>query len=210
MEIRELAVEGALEFTPSAYPDERGLFVAPFQGPALAQARGQGTFPVRQANQSRSRRGALRGIHYTRTPPGVAKYVSCAHGRALDIVVDLRVGSPTYGRWECVEMNQESFRSVYFPVGVGHAFIALEDDTVMSYMLNGSYVAENELAVSALDPRLALPIPDGLEMILSPRDRVAISLEDAARQGLLPEYDRCVQLDAELLREGDSEDLKSA
>ncbi|ONF72092.1 dTDP-4-dehydrorhamnose 3,5-epimerase family protein [Amycolatopsis keratiniphila] len=188
MQARKLAVEGALEFTPRVFPDDRGLFLSPFQEEAFAEAHGGPLFPVAQTNHSVSKRGVVRGVHYTVTPPGIAKYVYCARGKALDIVVDIRVGSPTFGKWDSVLMDQETHRTMYFPVGVGHAFVALEDDTVMSYMLSGGYVPENELALSALDPALGLPIGSGVDPILSDRDQVAITLAEAQRQGLLPDY----------------------
>ncbi|WP_298331163.1 dTDP-4-dehydrorhamnose 3,5-epimerase family protein [Haloactinopolyspora sp.] len=190
MQVRELKVDGALEFTPPVYPDERGLFVSPFQGPAFAAATG-GRFPLAQSNHSRSRRGVVRGVHYTRTPPGCAKYVYCARGSALDMVVDIRLGSPTFGQVDSVLMDQQDFRAMYFPVGTAHAFVALEDDTVMSYLVTSSYVPENELAISVTDPELALPLPDDLELTVSERDRVAMTLAEAQEQGLLPEYARC-------------------
>ncbi|AIG79217.1 Staurosporine biosynthesis 3,5-epimerase StaE [Amycolatopsis japonica] len=198
MQARKLAVEGAIEFTPRVFPDDRGLFVSPFQEEAFAEAHGSPLFPVAQTNHSMSKRGVVRGIHYTVTPPGIAKYVYCARGRALDIVVDIRVGSPTFGKWDAVLMDQQDFRTMYFPVGVGHAFVALEDDTVMSYMLSAGYVAQNELALSALDPALSLPIGTEVEPILSDRDQVAITLAEAERQGLLPDYATSVELERQL------------
>ncbi|TXS51902.1 dTDP-4-dehydrorhamnose 3,5-epimerase family protein [Streptomyces sp. t39] len=191
MEIRELAVEGAVEFTPTVFPDERGLFVSPFQSAAFEKAVGHRHFRAAQTNHSRSARGVVRGIHYTATPPGTTKYVYCARGAALDIVVDIRVGSPTYGKWDAVLMDQVDFRAMYFPVGVGHAFVALEDDTVMSYMLTSSYVAADERALSVLDPALGLPLPDGIEPVMSERDTAAPTLAEARAAGLLPDYAAC-------------------
>ncbi|MGW2476185.1 dTDP-4-dehydrorhamnose 3,5-epimerase family protein [Streptomyces sp. NPDC001665] len=195
MKYRELNVAGALEFSPNVFPDERGLFLSPFQGPAFTEATGNTRFPVAQTNHSRSQRGVVRGVHYTLTPPGCAKYVYCPKGSALDIVVDIRVGSPTFGKWDAVLMDQNDFRAMYFPVGLGHAFIALEDDTVMSYMVTSSYVAENELALSVTDPALGLPIPDDITPIYSARDTVAPTLAEAAEQGLLPQYELSMQLE---------------
>jgi 5-epimerase len=194
----KLAVEGALVFTPEVFHDQRGLFVSPYQEQAFVQAHGGPLFPVAQTNHSRSRRGVVRGIHYTVTPPGTAKYVYCAAGEAVDIVVDIRVGSPTFGKWDAVPVNPREFRAVYFPVGVGHAFVSLADDTVMSYMLAGPYVAENEKAISAFDSELGLPIPDDIEPIVSDRDRVAPRLAEAAAAGLLPDYHRCQAIEERL------------
>src|SRR3954466_5780447 len=159
MQIRELSVEGALEITPNPISDDCGLFVSPFQETPFRLATGRRLFSVAQTNHSRSRRGVVRGVHFTATPPGCAKYVYCARGAALDIVVDIRVGSPTYGRWDAVEVDPLSFRSVYFPVGVGHVFVALEEDTVMCYLISGEYVPANEHAVDPRDPALGLRLP---------------------------------------------------
>ncbi|GGM69474.1 dTDP-4-dehydrorhamnose 3,5-epimerase [Lentzea pudingi] len=198
MKVRTLAVEGALEFTPQVFGDERGRFLSPFQESAFAQAHGAPLFPVRQTNHSVSARGVVRGIHYTTTPPGCAKYVYCAAGAAIDIVVDIRVGSPTFGRWDSVLMDQNHHRTLYFPVGVGHAFIALEDNTVMSYMVSSSYVAANELALDVLDPALGLPVPKDVPPILSERDGVAIRLAQAKAEGLLPDYELCRRIEQDL------------
>ncbi|MFE9656600.1 dTDP-4-dehydrorhamnose 3,5-epimerase family protein [Micromonospora sp. NPDC006431] len=200
MRIRKLSVEGAVEFTPTALHDDRGLFVSPFQETPFRKATGRPLFNVAQTNHSRSRRGVVRGVHFTATPPGCAKYVYCAQGAALDIVVDIRVGSPTFGNWDAVRVDPQSFRSVYFPVGVGHAFIALENDTVMCYMISGEYVPENEHALHPLDPDLDLPLPKDIPLIISERDQVALTLAEAEKQGLLPRYERCREAEATLWR----------
>jgi epimerase EvaD len=196
MRARRLAVDGAFEFTPQTFPDQRGLFVSPFQEPAFVGAVGHPLFPVAQTNFSLSQRGVLRGLHFTATPPGTAKYTCCVRGQALDIVFDLRSGSPTYGKWDAVVLDGDSFRSLYFPVGVGHAFLALEDHTLMSYLISGSYVPEHELAVHPLDPALRLPVPDAIEPLLSPRDSAAPTLAEAERAGILPDYRACQEIEA--------------
>ncbi|WP_369389919.1 dTDP-4-dehydrorhamnose 3,5-epimerase family protein [Streptomyces sp. CG1] len=192
MRTRELAVAGAFEFTPRAHTDARGRFVSPLQEEPFLAAVGR-PFPVAQTNHSRSARGVLRGVHFTTAPPGQAKYVHCARGRALDVVVDLRVGSPTFGVWDQVDMDEESCRAAYYPEGVGHAFLALANDTVMSYLVTTGYRAELEQAVSPLDKELALPWPRDLTPLLSERDRIAPTLAEAAARGVLPRYTDCVQ-----------------
>lgn len=186
--IRELGVEGAYEITPQVFNDERGYFLSPYQERDFLPYSGHALFPLVQSSFNRSRRGVVRGIHFTAVPPGTAKYVFSPWGRALDVVVDLRVGSPTYATWDSVVLDQHSFRAVYLPVGVGHMTVALEDDTIISYLLSTEYVLEHELAVSALDPRLRLPIPPDLDPLLSERDREAPSLDEAERAGILPDY----------------------
>jgi 5-epimerase len=198
MHARPLAVEGAFEFAPEVFRDDRGCFVTTFGEPDFVAATGRPLFPVAQASTSTSRRDVVRGIHYTRTPPGVAKYVHCTHGRALDIIVDLRVGSPTYTRWDAVELDAERYHAVYFPVGVGHLFIARTDDTMMSYLLSAFYNPDNELALSPLDPDLDLPIPPDTTPILSTRDTEAPTLAEAATAGLLPDYRQSLRLEEAL------------
>lgn len=198
MQWRNLGVHGARVFTPTVHRDARGLFVAPFQREPFIDAVGRVPFPLAQTAHSRSRRDVVRGVHYTTAPPGMATYVSCARGRALDVVVDVRVGSPTFGRWDSVMLDAERFHSVYLPVGVGHAFRALEDDTVMSYLLSGGYVAEHEQALSVFDPALGLPVGEDPPPVLSPRDRAAPTLAQAREAGLLPDYAVCLELEAAL------------
>ncbi|MEU5539070.1 dTDP-4-dehydrorhamnose 3,5-epimerase [Streptomyces sp. NPDC020362] len=192
MRTRELAVTGAFEFTPVVHGDQRGLFVSPLQEAPFLAAVGR-PFPVAQTNHSRSARGVLRGIHFTTAPPGQAKYVHCARGRALDVVVDLRLGSPTFGAWDTVDMDEGTCTAAYYPEGVGHAFLALEDDTVMSYLVTTAYRAEREQAITPLDAELSLPWPKDFDLVLSERDRLAPGLAEATAQGLLPRYADCVR-----------------
>ncbi|MFC8566292.1 dTDP-4-dehydrorhamnose 3,5-epimerase family protein [Streptomyces sp. NPDC057245] len=188
MKARPLSVLGAVEFSPASYPDDRGLFVSTFTEDEFTEAAGGPLFPVRQASVSVSRRGVVRGVHFTAVSPGTEKYVHCPRGTALDIVVDLRVGSPTFGTWDSVVLDARDFRAVYLPAGLGHAFVALEDDTVMSYLLSAGYVAAHELAVSVLDPELGLPLPHDITPVLSERDRQAVTLAEAAARDMLPRF----------------------
>ncbi|MDI5980607.1 dTDP-4-dehydrorhamnose 3,5-epimerase family protein [Amycolatopsis magusensis] len=194
MQARELAVRGAIEFTPRKFPDERGSFVSPHQGPEFLRAVGEPLFDVAQASYTTSRRGAVRGIHYTRTPPGCAKYVYCPSGRVLDFVVDVRVGSETFGRWDSVVLDPETCRSVYLPIGVGHACLSLADDSVLTYLLSQSYSPEYELNISLLDAQLGSLIPAGISPIMSERDRRAPTLAEAMEAGLLPAYATCLAM----------------
>ncbi|BCL32538.1 dTDP-4-dehydrorhamnose 3,5-epimerase family protein [Streptomyces aurantiacus] len=195
MRTRRLAVVGGFEFTPEIHTDARGLFVSPLQEEAFVAAVGE-RFVTAQTNHSRSARGVLRGLHFTTAPPGQAKYVYCAQGRALDAVVDLRLGSPTFGKWDMVEMDAVSYRAVYIPDGVGHAFLALDDDTVMSYLVSTAYRAEFEQAIDPLDPALGLPWPYDMRFLLSERDTVATGLAEAQARGMLPRYEDCRQWSA--------------
>lgn len=191
MQVRELAVRDAFEFTPKTFPDARGIFVAPFEEAPFVEAIGH---PLRlaQSNHSRSRRGTLRGLHFADVPPGQAKYVYCPTGAALDVVVDLRVGSPTFGTSDAVRLDPVTFRALYLPEGVGHAFLALEDDTVVAYLCSTGYNPSAEHGVHPLDPALDLPWPADLEPLLSDKDRAAPTLAEARAAGLLPDHGECV------------------
>lgn len=190
MQARELKVTGAIEFSPRTFPDSRGVFVSPFQGDVFAEAVGH-RLTVAQTNHSRSRRGTIRGLHFSDVPPGQAKYVYCPQGALLDFVVDVRVGSPTYGVWDAVRLDTADFRAVYVPEGVAHGFVALEDDAVLSYLCSTGYNPGSEHGINPLDPELALPWSVG-EPILSEKDTAAPTLAEAAADGLLPTYDACL------------------
>ncbi|WP_020665021.1 dTDP-4-dehydrorhamnose 3,5-epimerase family protein [Amycolatopsis benzoatilytica] len=191
MDFRPLKVADTFEFVPRLFPDERGLFVAPLQEEVFVRATGH-PMRVAQTNHSVSRAGTIRGVHFADTPPGQAKYVYCPSGALLDVVVDLRVGSPTFGEWDAVRLDSAGFRSVYVAEGIGHSFIALEDDTAMAYLCSEPYNPGGEHGISPLDPALDLPWPAGLTPIVSEKDSAAPTLAEALDQGLLPRYEDCV------------------
>jgi len=192
VKFRELAVAGAYAFTPDVHADDRGTFCSPIQVDAITQALGHPLFPVIQGSVSRSRRGVARGVHYTALPGSMAKFVHCAGGLALDFVIDIRVGSPTFGVSESVVLDPDEITALYLPVGVGHLFIALEDDTVMSYLLSADYEPAKEHALHPLDLELALELPDDVVPQLSERDRLAPTLAQARAAGTLPDYADCI------------------
>jgi dTDP-4-dehydrorhamnose 3,5-epimerase len=198
----ELDIDGAWVFEPPSFPDSRGVFAAPFQGAAFREALGF-DLRVAQTNHSVSARGVIRGVHFADTPPGQAKYVYCPAGRLLDVIVDVRVGSPTFGEHVAVELDSQSMRAVYLSEGLGHAFVALTEGTVMAYLCSTGYNPGGEHGVSPLDPALGLPWPDDLAPILSDKDRDAPSLAEAQAQGLLPTFEACSRWYDEL-REGTS------
>lgn len=189
MQIRELAVPDAWEITPVPWKDDRGLFLESFRHDRLAEATGR-SFELQQANVSVSRRGVVRGIHFADTPPGQAKYVSVARGAGIDFIVDIRVGSPTFGTWDAVELDDESRKGLYLAEGLGHAFCALSDTVVVGYLCSEPYAPMREHGIHPLDPELDLPWPDG-DLVLSPKDSAAPTLAEAAASGLLPDYQAC-------------------
>lgn len=197
MQARELAVRDAFEFTPRSFPDSRGVFVAPFQESAFVEAVG---FPLRlaQTNHSVSKRGVIRGVHFADTPPGQAKYVYCANGVMLDVIIDLRVGSPTFGVVDTVLLDSSEMRAVYLAEGLGHAVMSLRDDSVLAYLCSTGYNPTGEHGLHPLDPELRLPWPADVEPVLSEKDASAPTLAEAKATGLLPVYDECVAYYEEL------------
>ncbi|MFJ9520159.1 dTDP-4-dehydrorhamnose 3,5-epimerase family protein [Kitasatospora sp. NPDC101801] len=182
--MRELAVAGAWEVTLRPHQDERGTFVELYSTDRPIGS--DRPLPIALAALSVSRRGVLRGVHYVDTPPGQARYVTCVAGEVLDFVVDLRVGSPTFGRWDSVLLGPGHWRAVQLAPGLGHAFTALTEDATVLYLCSEPYRPELERAVHPLDPDLALPWPDTPGRLLSERDRSAPTLAEAHRAGLLP------------------------
>jgi dTDP-4-dehydrorhamnose 3,5-epimerase len=197
VKVRTLSVSGAFEFVPTVFPDNRGLFVAPYSEAAFVEAVGH-PLHVAQTNHSASRRGVVRGVHFADVPPGQAKYLYCPRGALLDIVVDVRVGSPTFAEFDVVRLDDSEFHAVYLAEGLGHAFVSLEDDTVISYLCSTGYNPAAERTVHPLDPALRLPWPDGLHPVLSDRDKAAPALADLLAADLLPSYDACQARYAEL------------
>lgn len=199
MQIRPLAIEGAYEVTPRQFTDSRGVFLESFRGDRLAEVLGH-RLDVVQTNVSVSSRGTVRGIHFADVPPSQAKYVMAASGALLDFVVDVRLGSPTFGAWDSVLLDTRDRRAVYLCEGLGHAFVALEDATTAVYLCSAAYAPEREHGIHPLDPEIALALPDGVTPVLSDKDAGAPTLAAAAEAGLLPDFARCTAFAAELAR----------
>ena len=191
MEYRELAVPGAFEITPKQLGDPRGLFMEAFKAGPFADAVGH-SFDLQQANCSVSAAGVLRGIHFADVPPSQAKYVMCVSGAVLDVVVDIRVGSPTFGTWDAVLLDDVDRRAIYLSEGLGHAFMSLEDNSTVLYLCSSGYAPGREHGIHPLDPTLGIEWPttarDGspLAPLLSEKDEAAPTLAEARAQGLLP------------------------
>jgi dTDP-4-dehydrorhamnose 3,5-epimerase len=175
MQVRELQVPGAFEFTPVQHGDDRGLFLEWFKVEKLVEAIGH-PMTLAQANLSVSKAGTLRGVHF----------------------VDVRVGSPTFGVTDAVRLDSEHRRAVYLPEGVGHAFLALEDDSTLAYLCSTGYAPGREHGITPVDPKLGLALPDGVDFLMSEKDTAAPTLEQAAESGLLPTWDACRQYIASL------------
>lgn len=186
MQIRELGIAGAVEFTPRQYPDDRGLFTEWYRFDTLADAIGH-PLGLRQANLSVSAKGVVRGIHFAELPPSQAKYVTVPHGAIIDFVIDVRVGSPTFGQWESVRLDSVDRRALYIAEGLGHCFVALDDNTVVTYLVTDVFRPEREHSVTPLDESIGLEFPFSRdELRLSPKDEAAPTLAEAEQRGLLP------------------------
>ncbi|ABG95893.1 dTDP-4-dehydrorhamnose 3,5-epimerase [Rhodococcus jostii RHA1] len=193
MEYRKLKVPGAWEITPRQFGDDRGVFLEWFKGSEFEAAVGH-SLELAQANCSVSAAGVLRGIHFTDNPPGQAKYVTCVKGAFLDVIVDLRVGSPMFGQWDSVLIDDADRRAVYLPAGVGHAILSLEDASTVMYLCSIEYTPALDHDLHPLDPELGIDWPtvgrDGspLTFQLSEKDSAAPSLQQALDAGVLPTF----------------------
>lgn len=189
MQIRELSIPDSYEITPVQRADDRGVFFEWYRFDELEKAIGH-PLTLRQANTSVSKRGVVRGIHFADIPLGQAKYVTCTHGAVLDFVIDIRVGSPTFGQWDSVLLDTVDRRAIYLAEGLGHAFVALTDDASVSYLVSDTYNAPKEHGINPLDAQIGLVFPaEAGEALLSPKDVEAPSLAQAAERGLLPTWD---------------------
>lgn len=178
MELLKTRLEGLKLFAPAVHGDQRGFFVETFREESWGL-----DGPFVQDNHSRSRRGTLRGIHF-QTQPGQAKLVRVARGRVLDVVVDLRVGSPTFGEWESVELDDEQGLQLFIPIGFGHGFCVLSETADFVYKCTAYYDAATETGIRFDDPDVGIEWPADVELLYSERDREAPRLADVA--GSLP------------------------
>jgi dTDP-4-dehydrorhamnose 3,5-epimerase len=172
----ETELEGLVLVEPEVHGDERGFLVETFRAEAWRELGVEAEFV--QDNQSRSGRGTLRGLHF-QTSPGQAKLVRCMRGRIFDAVVDLRRGSPTFGRWEGHELDDEAHRQLYIPVGFAHGFCVLSETADVAYRLSNYYDPATEAGIAWDDPEVGVewPLEDP---ILSERDRSAPRLAEIA------------------------------
>ncbi len=187
-----LGIDGAWVYTPRVHSDDRGSFAEAFRGAEFAADLGY-RLDVAQVNCSVSRRGVIRGIHYADVPPGQAKYVTCVAGAILDVIVDLRTDSPSFGKWEAVRLDAVTRRAVFLAEGLGHAFMALADGATALYLCSTPYAPGREHGVHPLDPAIGIawPADEHIEPVLSEKDAAAPTLDEALRAGQLPRYADC-------------------
>src|ERR1700677_4858984 len=138
-----LEIDGAWLYTPRIHADTRGSFLEWFRDADVRAVLGR-SLSVAQVNCSVSRRGVIRGVHFADVPPGQAKYVSCVSGAIIDVIVDIRVGSATFGQWEGVRLDDENRHSVYIAPGLGHAFMAMSESATVVYLCSEPYAPGRE------------------------------------------------------------------
>jgi dTDP-4-dehydrorhamnose 3,5-epimerase len=188
MTLQELSISGAYVVTHKVFPDERGLFREWFKADEIKSL--DETFSVEQANYSKSKEFVIRGIHYSVAPQGQSKIVTCASGQIVDVLVDLRVGSPSYLKIEYVELSDDSGKVVFIPSGVGHGFFVESESAAVVYLTSSGYAPEYEKAIIPMDPELGIiwPIPFGELGVISKADTEAPTLAQAKESGILPTF----------------------
>lgn len=189
--LRELSLPGVFVNEPTVHSDARGTFQEWFKASAFEQATGF-PFDLQQANLSTSAAGVVRGLHFADVPPGQAKFVTCVSGAIRDVVMDVRLGSPTFGQHVVVELDAATRRGVFVPVGFAHGFAAVEDATVV-YLTSSEYDPAVERGISPLSVQWPVGSP-----LLSDKDRLAPSLSDAQESGMLPTFEACMEYEAML------------
>lgn len=179
MNVIPTALPGVLILEPRVFEDERGYFFESFNQRSFDAAVGAHVEFV-QDNHSCSHRGVLRGLHYQLAPHAQGKLVRVVRGRAYDVAVDLRRGSPTFGRWVGAELCSHSHRQLWIPPGFGHGFLALEDDTHFLYKTTDFYAKECERSIVWNDPDIGIEWPLGdIQPRLAAKDAAAPALAAA-------------------------------
>jgi dTDP-4-dehydrorhamnose 3,5-epimerase len=199
MTLEPLPIAGSWVMTPAIHGDSRGAFLEWYRARDFEGAIGH-RLDLVQANCSVSARGIVRGIHFADVPPGQAKYVTCVAGRVLDVIVDIRIGSPTFGQWTSVELDSESRRAVYLSEGLGHGFASLTDGSTVVYLCSEAYSPDREHEIHPLDPALGIDWQVNAPQ-LSGKDAAAPPLAQAALEGLLPDFEDCLAYTSQLDRD---------
>lgn len=196
MEIEPIGIQGVFLVKPTVFPDNRGEFLEMFSGPAFERAVGH-PLTVAQVNCSASVRGTVRGLHGIALP-GQARYMTCPAGAMVDIVVDTRVGSPTYRQHVAVELSAANRHALYLAEGLVHGFAPLSESATVVYLCSSTWSPGAAYQITPLDPELDLPWPTDVPPVLSEKDLAAPSLRQAEELGVLPTWEQCQARYAEL------------
>jgi len=176
---RALDLPGVIEVTPKKFGDDRGFFSEVWNEDKYAEG-GISEQWVQDNHSVSAVPGTLRGLHYQLPPYAQAKLVRVARGRVFDVAVDIRKGSPHFGKWVGIEISAEKWNQLYIPAGFAHGFMTLEADTEFLYKVSGQYSADHDRSIRYDDPEIAIDWPlDGLDVMLSEKDRAAPALKDA-------------------------------
>jgi dTDP-4-dehydrorhamnose 3,5-epimerase len=189
MKVTPLKIDGSWIIDLNIFEDGRGFFYESFRDDIAKKYFGR-EFNIKQSNTSVSKKGSIRGIHYALVPPSQAKYVQCQKGSIIDYVIDIRVGSPTFSQFVEVELSATNPQAIFIEEGLAHAFVALEDETVVTYFVSENYNQEKEKGINPFDSDLNIKWPS-INLELSEKDKLAISLKEAQAQNLLPMFDEC-------------------
>jgi dTDP-4-dehydrorhamnose 3,5-epimerase len=186
--MRSLEIAGSFIVEHQVHGDSRGNFREWYKKSEFEKAGIE--FQIAQANYSFSAKGVLRGLHFSIAPQGQSKLVTCAYGEILDVIVDLRLNSPTFLRVEKIKLTPESGDVLYIPSGVGHSFLVKSDNAAVTYLTSSEYDPENEKTIFPLDPELGVDWPSiaGVNFSLSSRDETAPTLSEAKLQRILPTF----------------------
>lgn len=186
MKLTPLSIDGAYVLESTVWPDNRGFFREWFKRSDF-EADGI-DFPIQQANLSVSKRDVVRGLHYSLAPEGQAKVVTCAYGELDDVLVDIRVGSPTFAAVEVVHLSADEERSVYVPAGLAHGFCVTSEIGALAYLLSSPFNGPVELEIDPFDPDLNVPWTLAGKPVVSDKDANAPSLESRRSSGELPHF----------------------
>ena len=179
MEVLKTAIEGLLIIEPTVFGDSRGYFFESYNKQRFNEATGSDIDFV-QDNQSKSCYGVLRGLHFQKPPYAQSKLVRCVRGKVLDVAVDIRKSSPTFGKYVAVELTEDNHRQLFIPHGFAHGFVVLSEEAIFQYKCDNFYHKESEGAIAWNDPEInidwSIPFDD---VILSDKDKVNPLLKDA-------------------------------
>jgi dTDP-4-dehydrorhamnose 3,5-epimerase len=186
MKITPLEIEGVWCADSPVWSDDRGFFREWFKSEDIKNATGR-DFGIEQANISLSSKGTLRGIHYSIAPRGQAKWVTCVSGAIKDVIVDIRPASSTFGKWVEVELHGDSGKAVFISEGLGHGFIAQEDNTTVAYLVSTPFSPGHEFEINPLDEKIAINWGmQSSDFKISDKDMTAPTLAERLSDGKLP------------------------
>lgn len=186
MKLTPLGLVGGWLAESPVWSDDRGFFREWFKSETIKIVTGR-EFGIEQANISLSSAGSIRGIHYSLAPRGQAKWITCVSGSIQDVIVDIRPDSPTFGKWIEVELKGNSGEAVFMEEGLGHGFLALEDNTAVAYLVSTPFSPSDEFEINPLDEKIGIKWRMDFDSLkISDKDRIAPTLVERLTKGKLP------------------------